>query len=68
MLDQVLQLLSHNQYFNMYLCSYAVVHVEVKNQGEEAFKPETYGDVIIIERRISDSTSSTILKDHQGCR
>ncbi|KAF9602404.1 hypothetical protein IFM89_027533 [Coptis chinensis] len=47
-------------------CSHAVVHVEVKNQGEDAFKPEIYGDLIIIERRISESTSSTVLKDHQG--
>ncbi|KAF3433163.1 hypothetical protein FNV43_RR24265 [Rhamnella rubrinervis] len=49
-------------------CSYAVVHVEIKNQGEDAFKPEIYGDVIIIERRISESTSSTVLKDRQGKR
>lgn len=47
-------------------CSYAVVHVEMKNEGEDAFKPEIYGDTIIIERRISESTSSTVLKDHQG--
>ncbi|GLT83987.1 hypothetical protein SLE2022_022470 [Rubroshorea leprosula] len=46
--------------------SYALVHVEIKNQGEDAFKPETYGDVIILERRISETTSFTILKDHQG--
>lgn len=47
-------------------CSYAVVHVEIKNQGEDAFKPEVYGDVIIVERRITESASSTILKDHEG--
>ncbi|PIA35639.1 hypothetical protein AQUCO_03500177v1 [Aquilegia coerulea] len=47
-------------------CSYANVQVELKNEGGEAFKPEVYGDVIIIERRISESTSSTVLKDHQG--
>ncbi|CAH8255156.1 unnamed protein product [Arabidopsis lyrata] len=46
-------------------CSYALVHVELKNQGEDAFKPEIYGDTLIIERRISDSTSLTVLKDHQ---
>lgn len=50
----------------IFVCSYALVHVELKNKGEDAFKPETYGDSIIIERRISESTSSTILKDHQG--
>lgn len=49
-------------------CGYALVHVEIKNQGEDAFKPETYGDLIIIERKISESTSSTVLKDHQGKR
>ncbi|KAM7504621.1 hypothetical protein LguiB_003525 [Lonicera macranthoides] len=47
-------------------CSYALVRVEMKNQGEDAFKPETYGHTIIIERKISESTSSTVLKDHQG--
>ena len=50
----------------MFLCSYAVIQVEIKNEGEDAFKPEIYGDVIIVERRISVSTSSTVLKDHQG--
>ncbi|XP_062153767.1 structural maintenance of chromosomes protein 6B-like isoform X1 [Alnus glutinosa] len=47
-------------------CSYALVYVEIKNEGEDAFKPEIYGDVIILERRISVSTSSIVLKDHQG--
>ncbi|KAK9292001.1 hypothetical protein L1049_019954 [Liquidambar formosana] len=47
-------------------CSYADVQVEIKNQGVDAFKPEMYGDVIIIERRITETTSSTVLKDHQG--
>ncbi|XP_010423182.1 PREDICTED: structural maintenance of chromosomes protein 6A [Camelina sativa] len=47
-------------------CSYALVHVELRNQGEDAFKPEVYGDTLTVERRISDSTSLTVLKDHQG--
>jgi hypothetical protein len=46
--------------------SNAVIHVEIQNEGEDAFKPEIYGDVIIVERRISESTSSIILKDCQG--
>ncbi|CAK8575369.1 unnamed protein product [Lathyrus sativus] len=46
--------------------SNAVIHVEIQNEGEDAFKPEMYGDVIIVERRISESTSSITLKDHQG--
>lgn len=48
------------------ICSYAIVQVEIKNQGDDAFKPEIYGDAIIIERRILESTSSTTLKDRQG--
>ncbi|XP_011027956.1 PREDICTED: structural maintenance of chromosomes protein 6B-like isoform X2 [Populus euphratica] len=47
-------------------CSYAVVEVEVRNRGEESFKPDIYGDSIIIERRINQSSSTTVLKDHQG--
>ncbi|KAJ9546237.1 hypothetical protein OSB04_025944 [Centaurea solstitialis] len=47
-------------------CSYALVHLEIKNQGEDAFKHDTYGDVIILERRITDSSSTSVLKDHQG--
>nr|CAD1840132.1 unnamed protein product [Ananas comosus var. bracteatus] len=47
-------------------CSYAAIFVEMKNQGEDAFKPEVYGNLIIIERRITESTSSLVLKDHQG--
>ncbi|KAJ0961973.1 hypothetical protein J5N97_029801 [Dioscorea zingiberensis] len=47
-------------------CNYASVVVEIKNQGEDAFKPETYGNIIILERRILESTSSTTLKDCQG--
>ncbi|KAF6175414.1 hypothetical protein GIB67_036505, partial [Kingdonia uniflora] len=49
-------------------CSYASVYVEIKNQGEDAFKHDVYGDVIIIERKISASggSNSTILKDCHG--
>ncbi|KAM1231846.1 hypothetical protein ACFX13_042478 [Malus domestica] len=49
-------------------CSNAVVQVELKNQGEDAFKPEIYGDIITVERRISGTTSATVLKDKQGRR
>lgn len=49
-------------------CSYALVEVELKNRGEDAFKLEIFGDSIIIERRITESTSTTVLKDHQGKR
>ncbi|KAK9742959.1 hypothetical protein RND81_03G208000 [Saponaria officinalis] len=47
-------------------CSYASVMVEIKNEGEDAFKREIYGRSIIIERRITDSSSSTVVKDYQG--
>lgn len=48
------------------LCSYALVHIEMKNQGEDAFKAEQYGDIVIIERRILESSSTTVLKNYQG--
>ena len=47
-------------------CSYATVVVDINNHGEDAFKPEVYGNLIILERRITESTSSTILKDQHG--
>ncbi|XP_071732184.1 structural maintenance of chromosomes protein 6B-like [Rutidosis leptorrhynchoides] len=47
-------------------CSFALVHLEIKNRGEDAFKHDVYGDVIILERRITESTSTSVLKDHQG--
>ncbi|KAE8720187.1 Structural maintenance of chromosomes protein 6B [Hibiscus syriacus] len=47
-------------------CSYATVQVDIKNEGVDSFKPDIFGDTIIIERRITDSTSSTVLKDCQG--
>ncbi|OWM79445.1 hypothetical protein CDL15_Pgr022857 [Punica granatum] len=47
-------------------CSSAVIQIELKNRGEDAFKPDIYGDTIMIERRISESTSTTILKDCNG--
>ncbi|KAJ0099895.1 hypothetical protein Patl1_19829 [Pistacia atlantica] len=49
-------------------CSYALVQVELKNQGGDAFKPEIYGPSITIERRITESSGTTVLKDHQGKR
>ncbi|XP_068650718.1 structural maintenance of chromosomes protein 6B-like [Aristolochia californica] len=47
-------------------CSYALVQVELKNQGEDAFKLDIYGGLIIIERRITESSSTTVLKDCHG--
>ncbi|XP_066397226.1 structural maintenance of chromosomes protein 6B-like [Miscanthus floridulus] len=47
-------------------CSYAAITVDINNHGEDAFKPEVYGNTIILERRITESTSSTVLKDQHG--
>ncbi|KAF4364912.1 hypothetical protein F8388_020626 [Cannabis sativa] len=47
-------------------CSSSVVIVEINNEGDDAFKPETYGSTITIERRISESASTTVLKDCRG--
>lgn len=40
--------------------------MDIKNQGADAFKPEVYGGLITIERKISGSSSTTILKDQYG--
>uniref|UniRef100_A0A803LMC1 RecF/RecN/SMC N-terminal domain-containing protein n=1 Tax=Chenopodium quinoa TaxID=63459 RepID=A0A803LMC1_CHEQI len=49
-------------------CSYALVQVVLKNEGMDAFKVESYRECIIIERRITESSSTLVLKDHQGRR
>lgn len=49
-----------------FLFSSALIQLEMKNQGEDAFKPEIYGDAIILERRIAESSSTTLLKDCYG--
>ncbi|KMS98888.1 hypothetical protein BVRB_3g067820 [Beta vulgaris subsp. vulgaris] len=49
-------------------CSYASVQVVLKNEGDDAFKQEFYGESIIIERRITETSSSLVLKDQQGRR
>ncbi|XP_074567788.1 structural maintenance of chromosomes protein 6B-like [Curcuma longa] len=49
-------------------CSYASVLVEIKNRGAESFKPESYGSIIMIERRITESSSTIALKDQLGKR
>ncbi|XP_022990861.1 structural maintenance of chromosomes protein 6B-like isoform X2 [Cucurbita maxima] len=38
----------------------------MENSGEDAFKPGIYGNVIIIERRISEASGAIVLKDSQG--
>lgn len=54
------------QTFFLFIYSYALVHVEIKNQGEDAFKHELYGDIIIVERRITESSGTTTVKNSQG--
>ncbi|GAA0169490.1 DNA metabolism protein [Lithospermum erythrorhizon] len=43
-------------------CSYALVHVELKNEGGDAFHPEKYGNRIILERKITESNTSKSLE------
>ncbi|KAN0019793.1 hypothetical protein ACTFIU_003015 [Dictyostelium citrinum] len=45
----------------------AVITVKLRNQGQEAFKPERYGPSVIIERRISRTGASGYkVKDYNG--
>ncbi|KAL8153848.1 hypothetical protein V2J09_011608 [Rumex salicifolius] len=47
-------------------CDYAVVWVEMKNQGQDAYKPDLYGDAIIVERRIAKAASTVTIRDRDG--
>ncbi|EPS70437.1 hypothetical protein M569_04318, partial [Genlisea aurea] len=47
-------------------CGYALVEVEIKNEGVDAFKPELYGTLIVVGRRITESSSTITLKNSQG--
>jgi hypothetical protein len=42
------------------------VTVWVKNEGEEAYEPHLYGDVIQIERKITETSSSYKIKSATG--
>ncbi|KAI9138967.1 P-loop containing nucleoside triphosphate hydrolase protein, partial [Paraphysoderma sedebokerense] len=45
----------------------ASVSVKIKNRGEDAYKPETYGPSIIVERKFTRAGSSTYyIRDHTG--
>lgn len=46
--------------------SYGAVVVDIKNEGGDAFKPDVYGKVITIERRITESTNGFSMKDERG--
>eukprot|EP00249_Psilotum_nudum_P022184 c28410_g1_i1 orf=301-3471(+) len=47
-------------------CSQALVVVEMKNEGVDAFRPDLYGKKITIERKITESGNASVLKDWQG--
>jgi chromosome segregation ATPase len=49
------------------LSSAAQVIINIKNQGDEAYKPNEYGKTIIIERRFTKEGNSTWkIKAHDG--
>eukprot|EP01103_Thecamoeba_quadrilineata_P019374 TRINITY_DN7816_c0_g1_i1.p1 TRINITY_DN7816_c0_g1~~TRINITY_DN7816_c0_g1_i1.p1 ORF type:complete len:1068 (+),score=278.16 TRINITY_DN7816_c0_g1_i1:24-3206(+) len=49
--------------------SYATVSVKLRNRGSDAFKPEEYGESIVVERRLTkDGQGSYKLKDATGRR
>lgn len=52
-------------YFNT-LASSCTLSVKIKNQGTSAYRPDTYGRSIIVERFITKSTSGFKLKDANG--
>ncbi|CAM6106305.1 unnamed protein product [Calypogeia fissa] len=47
-------------------CRSGLVVVELNNVGEDAFRPDVFGDTILVERRIVESGGSFCLKDSQG--
>jgi len=46
--------------------SYGAVIVDIRNEGGDAFKPDVYGKVITIERRITESGQGFTMKDERG--
>ena len=42
------------------------VTVRIRNRGSEAYMPETFGDVIIIERKISKASNTFKIKSKDG--
>lgn len=48
-------------------CSYAQVSIKLRNRGQDAYKPNDYGDCITVERRISnDGSGSYKIKARDG--
>ena len=51
----------------IFVLSVAEVTVQLKNQGEEAYKPKEYGKSIVITRRFTkDGSSSYKIKSRDG--
>ena len=47
--------------------SYAQVSIRLRNRGQDAYRPDDYGESITVERRISsDGSGSYKLKSHDG--
>ncbi|KAF1970440.1 dna repair protein-like protein rad18 [Bimuria novae-zelandiae CBS 107.79] len=46
--------------------TWSTLSVKIKNQGPGAYKPEQYGDSIIVERHITEHTSGFKIKDRNG--
>ncbi len=56
-----------NLYCHLSCCSTAEITVKLRNTGQDAFKPNTYGESIIVERKLTkEGTSSYKLKNSQG--
>ncbi|KAL2613323.1 hypothetical protein R1flu_025015 [Riccia fluitans] len=47
-------------------CRSGAVVIELSNEGIDAYRPNAFGDTIIIERRITDSTSHFTVSNGQG--
>ncbi|KAJ7385875.1 Structural maintenance of chromosomes protein 6 [Desmophyllum pertusum] len=48
-------------------CSYGQVSIKLRNRGQDAYRPDDYGESITVERRISsDGSGSYKLKSHEG--
>ena len=43
-----------------------MVEIHLHNVGENAYRPDIYGNKIIIERRVTQTSSTYKLKDYSG--
>lgn len=47
-------------------CNQALISVRVHNGGDNPFKPEVYGDTIIVERKLTMASTTYCFKDARG--